>query len=370
MPRRWLSLNSPFTKYTLAILLAAGALTLRWFLDYSYPVQTAASAWDKLETAWVAVVISAWFLGLRPGILTAVLTTLGGWYWFLPPRSSFAISSSGNIVALAGFVVICGLTIFITENSRRVRISLRRASEELEQRVEARTAELSAANQNLRDLSARLMQLQDNERRRIARELHDSVGQLLSAASISLSQVAGRVDSQTILAETLELVRSASDQVRTISHLLHPPLLDEIGLKSALSGYIEEFGKRSHIAVAVELPNKLERMTADLETALFRIVQECLTNIHRHSGSPTASVQLCFRGGDICLTIRDSGKGIPAQKIAALSSGGSLGVGFRGMRERVRQLGGKLEFTSDNTGTKITATIPVESAATACAGSA
>jgi len=219
---------------------------------------------------------------------------------------------------------------------------------------------------SVRLLSGQLLQLQDQERRRIARELHDSAGQILAALGMNLSlaeseniNIAPRA--AKAIQESIGLVQELSRELRTISHLLHPPLLDEVGLASGLRSYLEGFTERSKIKVDLELPEDLGRLPEDLETALFRIVQECLTNIHRHSDSPVARIRIKRSDGQLCLEVEDRGKGIPAEKREAMESGGTPGVGIRGMRERLRQLGGRLEINSSDNGTVVVARLPVAS---------
>ncbi len=171
---------------------------------------------------------------------------------------------------------------------KQVEEELRSVRTELEKHVQERTAELNKANENLRDLSARLLHTRDHEARRLARELHDSVGQLLAAISMNIGKVsaqAHKLDEMgaRAIAENEIMVRQISTEIRTISHLLHPPLLDELGLESALRWYVDGFSERSEIKVEIELPRDLGRLSTEMETAIFRIVQECLTNIHRHS---------------------------------------------------------------------------------------
>jgi len=223
------------------------------------------------------------------------------------------------------------------------------------------------AEENLRLLSAQLLHLQDQERRRIARELHDSAGQLLAALGMNLSLAAsedGNIAPRAAKAiqESIGLVQELSGELRTISHLLHPPLLDEVGLSSALHSYLDGFTERSKIRVNFELPGDLGRLPQDLETAIFRIVQECLTNIHRHSQSPVASIRISRSDGQVSLEVADEGKGIPQEKRQSMDSGGTPGVGIRGMRERIRQLGGTLEIRSNGRGTIVVARLPVAGA--------
>jgi PAS domain S-box-containing protein len=224
--------------------------------------------------------------------------------------------------------------------------------------------ERKRAEESLRLLSGQLLQLQDQERRRIARELHDSAGQLLAALGMNLSLVEsedGNIAPRAAKAirESVGLVQELSRELRTISHLLHPPLLDEVGLASALRSYLDGFTERSKIKVDLELPDDLGRLPQDLETSVFRVVQECLTNIHRHSESPDARIRISRSDSEVSLEVEDRGKGIPQEKREAMDSGGTPGVGIRGMRERLRQLGGSLEIRSSRRGTVVVARLPV-----------
>jgi PAS domain S-box-containing protein len=233
--------------------------------------------------------------------------------------------------------------------------ALREAHEELEARVKERTSELDHAQERLRMLSARLLQMQDDERRRIARELHDTAGQILVALNLNLVPVEEelrKANSGLVgqIAESLCLIEELSRDLRTMSHLLHPPLLDEAGLQSAVRWYVEGFAERSKIEVDLRLDPGLERLPAELETAMFRIVQECLTNIHRHSGSSSASIVITRDTQSVTIEIRDRGKGM-SMPIRA-------GVGIQGMGERVRQLGGQLDIESGSRGTRVTAIFP------------
>jgi signal transduction histidine kinase len=233
---------------------------------------------------------------------------------------------------------------------------------ELEIRVQERTAELQQANQELRVLSSRLQKMQDDERRRIARELHDSVGQLLTALAMNISVVQTETyklspDSAKRVEDNVSLIEQLSTEIRTMSHLLHPPLLDEIGLSSAVEWYVEGFAKRSGIDAIVDVSQDLERLPADMEIAIFRAVQESLTNVHRHSGSRSCSVKLTDEKNYVRVEVRDSGKGIPKDKQFALTSRGG-GVGLRGMGERIRQLGGTLDIESSDAGTVVVVSLP------------
>ena len=220
------------------------------------------------------------------------------------------------------------------------------------------------AEEALRMLSGQLLHAQDEERRRLARELHDSAGQVIAALSMTLAPVEsenGKIPPRTARAikESLGLINDLSNQVRTIAHLLHPPLLDEVGLASGLRLFLEGFGERSKIKVTLEIPDQFERLPQELETTIFRIVQECLTNIHRHSGSQVARIRITRPDGQVRVEVADRGRGIPPKKQKAMDSGGTAGVGIRGMRERARQLGGTLEINSGSQGTVIIARLPV-----------
>jgi PAS domain S-box-containing protein len=224
--------------------------------------------------------------------------------------------------------------------------------------------ERKRTEQSLRLLSGQLLQLQDQERRRIARELHDSAGQILAALGMNLSLAQsedGNIAPRAAKAiqESVSLVQELSRELRTISHLLHPPLLDEVGLASALRSYLDGFTERSKISVDLEISEDLGRLQQDLETAIFRVVQECLTNIHRHSESQVARIRIGRSDGQVSLEVEDRGKGIPQEKREAMDSGGTPGVGIRGMRERLRQLGGTLEIKSNDRGTVVVARLPV-----------
>ncbi len=248
------------------------------------------------------------------------------------------------------------------EAAEKARRELAQLNATLEIRVSERTAELRIANEGLRELSGRLMQLQDEERRRIARELHDSVGQLLAAISMNMSVVEPELTklspaAEKAFSENRSFVQQIIQGIRTISHLLHPPLLDESGLPSALRWYVEEFAQRSGIDVSLEFSPDFRRFAPEVETAVFRIVQEGLGNIHRHSQSPTAAIRVTAAPNCLSLEIRDAGRGIPAEKLQQIKSGIRTGVGLRGMRERVTQMGGQLEIQANGTGTTILATL-------------
>ncbi len=276
--------------------------------------------------------------------------------WFLT-RIRPVQDHAGNITRWYG-------TATNIDEQKQLLESLSEARDELEKRVQERTAELHIATESLRDLSARLLRMRDDEQRRLARELHDSVGQLLAAISMNnavVSAEAARLTPATArcLAENAGLVDEVSREIRTISHLLHPPLLDEAGLASALRWYTEGFAKRSRIEVNLEIPSDMGRMPNYAEIAMFRVVQECLTNIHRHSESTTATIRIQRQADRVLLEVQDHGKGIAKEKLEKFTRTGRIGVGFGGMRERLRQLGGTLEIQSGERGTLVSAALPL-----------
>lgn len=231
---------------------------------------------------------------------------------------------------------------------------MRRAYEELESVVQKRTAAL-------RHLSAKLMRSQDDAHRRIARNLHDSLGQYLSSIKINLEMLSSAAPAhKDVLSATLKSVEQCISETRTLSFLLHPPLLDEVGFSSAARWYIDEFAKRSGIKAELELPDEgIEQLPELTRIALFRILQESLTNVHRHSASPSVEVRLKINHQAV-LTVRDFGRGVPAEFLQdSQTNGNQFGVGLSGMRERVNDLGGTFEIQSDGNGTLIAVSLPI-----------
>jgi signal transduction histidine kinase len=214
--------------------------------------------------------------------------------------------------------------------------------------------------ESYRALSAKILEMQDSERRRIARELHDSVGQFLAGLKINLSRIAATagVSTPPLISETLDMTDQAIQEVRTISHLLHPPLLEELGLTSAARWYAEEFGKRSQVRVSLELEEPTKRLPKEVEMALFRVLQEALTNVHRHANAQSIDVRVECHNGTVTLTVSDDGRGIPYEVIARFQSGLAAGIGLAGMRERLAEFGGRLDVQSSNAGSVVRATIP------------
>jgi len=238
------------------------------------------------------------------------------------------------------------------------------------------TAELDAREQaertvrdsekSLRSLTGRLLQLQDEERRRFSRELHDSLGQYLAAVKMNLDMFSNSQPGNKLLSEAIHLLNQSIAETRTISHLLHPPLLDEAGFSSAAKWYLDGFAQRSGIAVKADLPYDMGRLPKPVELGLFRVLQESLTNIHRHSGSSRAEIALKLFPGKVMLEVRDFGHGIPQERLKSFEGRGTnfFGVGLAGMRERLRELGGQLEIRSGH-GTIISVTMPLRESAKA-----
>jgi PAS domain S-box-containing protein len=236
---------------------------------------------------------------------------------------------------------------------------------ELTELIETNEA-LRVSEVSLRQLSARLLKLQDEERRRIARDLHDTTGQKIAVLSMTLDRLAKLVDTRKVdvkdaLAESRDVVGKIGEEIRTLSYLLHPPLLDECGLASAVLWYAEGFKKRSGIHLNVSIDEELVRLSTDAETALFRVLQESLTNVHRSSGSPSADIRIFQSPSNVHLEIVDHGKGVKAgTERSSFDGAPTLGVGIPGMRERIRQLGGQLEVEFSNEGTRVHASLPME----------
>jgi PAS domain S-box-containing protein len=513
--------QSTAKRYAFAILAAVAALLLRQALSPWYGTGFA------FQTAFAAIAFAAWYCGVGPAILTALIGLLGAWYWFLPPVDTFALKDpKTEIPGMIGRFVLAGFIIAVGEANRRskirlecevaerirmtdeataatakfravfeqttvfagimtldgtvidinrlsleacgyraedvlgklfwetgwwrnfqesrdkiraatpqavqgipyretllyswadgsehsvafslhpirdhegkvlflhptgiditdlknVEVELRKSHEELEQRVEERTQALAASlatlesevelrrttEKLLRELSARSLRLQDEERRRFARDLHDSTGQTLVALKMCLASFTGLVSdapkAATLLNDLEALADEALREIRTISHLLHPPMLDEVGFSSAAQWYVEEFMKRSGIKTTLEI-SATPRLTKDGELVFFRILQESLTNVLRHSSSPAVDIRLSSDQADAILSIKDYGKGIAAHTLTSFrETGAGGGVGLGGMKQRVRNMGGHLRVESDGSGTCVTATLPLKEAASA-----
>lgn len=263
-----------------------------------------------------------------------------------------------------------GVDLDITER-KQVEENYRNLAESLDIQVRARTKELEERNaqvirqaEELRDLSAHLLHSQDVERRRIARELHDSAGQILAALGMTLaSMVQGAQQDPARFSEDADeaqkLVQQLSQEIRTMSYLLHPPLLDESGLTVAFQFYVEGIAQRSGLKIQLEISKELGRLPRNTELIIFRLVQESLTNILRHSGSTTATIRIARKPDQLLLEVEDRGKGMSPEKLAQVQAQGS-GVGLRGMRERLRLIGGHMNIESNEKGTKVSFTVPLQ----------
>jgi PAS domain S-box-containing protein len=275
--------------------------------------------------------------------------------------------------------LVAGSTRDITER-KRVEGELRRSQERLrelaaslEHQIQERTQELELRNNEvmlhselLRELSQRLMTTQDQERRHIAREMHDSAGQLIAVLSMHLAQISDKTDRANPeiskhANDALKLLKELDQELRTTSYLLHPPMLDELGLRAALAWYIEGLEQRAAIQVQLSIA-EFDRLSPEMEVTIFRVIQECVTNIHRHSGSKTAQISVALEAAGFVIEVRDFGRGIPASKLETIRSR-SVGVGLRGMRERVRPYSGDVRIDSqEGHGTTITITLPYSAA--------
>jgi len=379
-------------RYGAALATAALAVILRWLLD---PLLGHVAFY---ATVYGAVAYCAVTSGLGPAMVSAIAGFLGIFYWFVDPRHSLSLIRPAEIHGIAGFVLVSSTLIALGETNRRKRLRLKgtiealttearerkraeagleRAHRQLERRVVERTAELSRvlarleseiavrkrAEGQLGQLSVRLMTLQDEERRRIARDLHDTAGQTLAAIKMVSASLEGQLRNRDEALRLLDQLNSLADgalqEIRTTSYLLHPPLLDESGLASAARWFVEGFRKRSGIQAEFEIAGRFDRPSPSHELALFRVLQESLTNVHRHSRASAASVRLGSEAGRLSLEVTDNGAGIPAEELKRLGErAGGSGVGIAGMRERVRELGGELEIRSGPSGTSIAVSLP------------
>jgi PAS domain S-box-containing protein len=228
-----------------------------------------------------------------------------------------------------------------------------------EQRIAEQTQQLHEANRELRHLSSRIVAIRDEERRRLGRELHDSQGQYLAAIKMNLEMIettdaALSTIQKSALTEAITLLERSMREIRVISHLLHPPLLDEIGLQAVVPWYLNSFSERSGIQIDLDMPSDIAKLPDQVELAVFRVLQECLTNVHRHSGSKVAKVKILPEETSVTLEVFDRGRGMNSQN----GSEPVLGVGITGMRERVRELGGHFEINSGAEGTVVRAVLP------------
>jgi signal transduction histidine kinase len=371
-------------RYTIAVACSLLAVLFRWLLD---PVLGHVAFY---VTVYIVVAFCSIVCGYAPAIVSAMLGFVGIFYWFIDPRHTLALIRPSEVHGVVGFFLLTIVLIALGEANRRkqerlreavhalvneiderqhAQQALRTAHDELEERVESRTHELSQAltrleaemsfrehtEEQLRQLSVRLMTLQDEERRHIARELHDTCGQTLAAMKMSIALIREAGETRTGLEPLVDDLNALADEalqeIRTTSYLLHPPLLDEAGIASAARWFVEGFARRSGIDVQFKIPEKMERPPRNCELVLFRILQESLTNVHRHSGASAATVRLQREANALRLEIADNGKGIPEDRLRNLhASPNKTGVGIAGMRERVRELGGKLEIHAQAVG--------------------
>ena len=348
--------------YVLAIVAAVATLLLREVLGAAFGTHY------PYHTAWLAIIFAAWYCGIGPGMVAVAIDATGIWYGFLPPYRSFSGKNHIEYLGMIGFLGFSGIILALGESNRRLFVkreraerALQKSNEELEARVKQRTAELERSNESARRLSPRVLAVQDEERRRIGRALHDSLCQYLAALKINLDQFQTRGDARAALAsECSELVEQCLTETRTISHLLHPPLLDELGFCSATRLFVDGFSRRSGLSVTLDPASEFEeRLPANIEIALFRAVQEGLTNIHRYAEATSAYISLATDHSSVRLIIKDDGKGMPPALLKQIRDGtAESGVGIAGMRERLRELNGTLEIESGQSGTTLTITAP------------
>jgi signal transduction histidine kinase len=372
----WSSQTTAYRSNRPVLLQGAAVLSLLLAGLTAFSTLLSPGTWDY-PLKFVCIPFVVWVaFELRPraaalAILAFVTAALGSTLHTshgapIPNRSLLVMQVFFSVAALTSLLVSAA----VKERNRHAE-TLEKAKSELEERIFERTRQLEEriagqdrAEQALRGLSVRLLHTQDQERRRIARELHDSTGQSLAALTMNLSECSREVEKlrpelAEKLAESEKIVRVVSDELRTTSYLLHPPMLDEMGLPAGLRWYVDGFKEKSKIDVSLNLPENLERLPQDVELMLFRVVQEGLTNIHRHSGSSTAEISLSNSMGRLQLQIRDQGKGMSAERLTSVGGTGAVGVGLRGMRERVKGFAGEMEIVSDGTGTLVRVTIPL-----------
>ena len=275
--------------------------------------------------------------------------------------------SAGNIIGASKIARSISQRKQVERALRESEERFRTLADALDTQVQFRTQELRRRNEEipqqseqLRDLSVRLLQTQDAERRHIARELHDSAGQTLAALGMALSQLTRDENASPSIVKSVQdaegLLKGLGQELRTTSYLLHPPLLDEMGLLSALRWYVEGLEQRSGLRIDLRVPDHFERLSSEVELVIFRLVQECLTNVHRHSGSKTAVIRVAREGEKIHVEVQDRGKGMSPERLSEIQSHG-VGVGIRGMRERIRHFHGELTIESGALGTTIRTTL-------------
>jgi signal transduction histidine kinase len=378
-------------RYGVAIATAALAIVLRWIFD---PLLGHVAFY---VTVYVAVAFCSVVCGYAPAIVSAIVGFVGTFYFFVDPRHSLSPTRPSEIHGVVGWFFVCAVLIVLGENHRkqqfrlrqsiaamtsaanerqRAEAALQRTHDLLESRVVERTSQLTLtlnrlerevterkrAEEQLRQLSVRLMTLQDEERRHIARDLHDTTGQTLAAMKMTtalIQRTAAGSEMQRLLDDLNALTDQAVQEIRTTSYLLHPPLLDEAGIASAVQWFVEGFSKRSGIQVNCEIAENLQRPPRNHELVLFRVLQESLTNVHRHSGASAATVRLNLAAAHFALEIADNGTGIPEDSLKRFHEDGhGTGVGLVGMRERVNELNGWFDIRSGPTGTSVSVSLP------------
>ncbi|PYV79003.1 MAG: hypothetical protein DMG96_05615 [Acidobacteria bacterium] len=245
------------------------------------------------------------------------------------------------------------------ERAQKIAAGAANAAVEAERKAHASESAALASQNAARRLSARLLQLRDDERRKFSRELHDSIGQYLAAAKMTLQSLANGHESDRRFSECVNLLDQSIRETRTISHLLHPSGLDEIGFSAAATSYAEGFAQRSGLQLDFKISEPTKRLPRETEIALFRVLQESLTNIHRHAKSTSAELIFETAPKNVVLTVRDKGIGIPKDVLDRFRSSGTSGVGLAGMRERIRELGGTFEVESGGEGTCVRVIVPL-----------
>jgi signal transduction histidine kinase len=320
---------------TLSALLAVLTSLIGLWLAFHFRDETSGFGWQKICGAIVAgaAISSMHYTGMAAATFFPSVTN---------PDLSHVIrlSTLGAVAIAAATLTVQGLAVFMSFVDRRF------------------------AAQKVELLSSQLLHAQDEERRRIARDLHDDVGQALFAAKLNLGQIPSLIPDERalrILSETQELIGESVDKLRTLSHLLHPPELDRLGLRSAIVVYVDGFRRRSKIQVDVDIPARLPRLSPAAETALLKVVQECLLNVERHSRSSKAEIRIETDSNQISLEVKDEGVGLQSLSTETPEGGEPMfGVGLAGMSERIKQLGGHLQITSGTRGTSVKATLPFQ----------
>jgi signal transduction histidine kinase len=331
----------------------------------------------ELPFSWLFVAFGIFIIACGFTHLMELIVLWHPLYWLAGAvKAITAVASVVTAIALPLQVSAVHRMLVAAELSEDRRLRLEKKNQELVQANEQLRNEITkriAAEESLQHLSGKLLQAQDDERRRFARELHDSVGQLLTGAALSVSAVRRQAThlpakAVRLLSECADSVKESLREIRTIAYLLHPPMLDETGLAHALRWYVRGFTERSEVQVSLEIAPDADQLPQDLRTALFRIVQEALTNVHRHSGSQSAEIRLHSLGAHIELQVRDHGTGLPPDSMAKNGQERVMqGVGIRGMQERVAQLNGEMKILSDGNGTVLKVVFPLRTDSADCA---